>query len=386
MGTPDEPRLAIIDLQSGNDEMKSIDLPANPDRYRPRPAFSSDGRYLSYYSQDGPGKDCAVLYDLIGKREHLRVPGAYETLGMPTSEGKWFLVVGSDYEIWDIPKKRRDSGLLRKALAPLWPKCSMAHIDMAPDGQALIAMHVVDASPEHGFFFYRFDLFSRTSKSEWQYVLSPSALLFWNLGASGPGQYLLIKTLDDQGNLVQDLLEVHSGKVLFRYSPPIDMLEDVTYSHSEKTDYGAGLTHSLGRIGEMVIDSNRQVLASKHLTRETFWWRHLGGPLRWLGVKRPSPSLHLQFHSAHTGKLMERVSIHTPYQPFDPVLAMHPTEPLLAVIDEEENQAHLQFWRAPPPKPWGWIIVSALAGIMVTLLVQLVFGKLAGKVALSKKA
>lgn len=386
-GTPDQPHLAIIDLQSGNDEMQSIDLPANPDGYRPRPAFSYDGRYLSYFSQEGPGKDCAVLYDLIDKLEHLRVPGASDKLGMPTPEGTWFLA-DSDYEIWNIHKKQRDCGLRRNTLAPLWPKCDMLHADMAPDGQALFAMHVVEsASPRHGFFFYRFDLSSRTSKSEWQYVLHPSALPFWNLGSSDPMQYLLIKNLDDQGDLVQDLLEVDSGKVLFRYSPPITMLEDIAYTYEgQRTDYGAGLTQSLGRTGEIVIDADRQVLGSKHLIRETLWWRHLGGPLRWLGAKRPSPSLHLQFHSAQTGKLLEQVPIHTPYRAFDPVLAMHPKEPLLTVIDEKESQAHLQFWRVPPPKPWGWIIVSALAGGVVALLVRLVFEKLARKTALFKKA
>jgi hypothetical protein len=219
-GTADDARLVIVDLNSGNTSSLVADLPTRPDGYRPRPAFSSDGHYLSYFSEQDPRKDCAVLYDVIGKREYLRVPGAFDKLGMPTPEGKWFLVVGSDYEIWNIHKKQRESGLPRKALAPLAPKSDMIHTDMAPDGQALIAMHVVEsASPQHGFFFYRFDLSDRTSKSEWQYLFSPSALPFWNVGSSDPMQYLLIKTDDDHGSLVQDLLEVDSGKVLFRYSP-----------------------------------------------------------------------------------------------------------------------------------------------------------------------
>jgi hypothetical protein len=102
---------------------------------------------------------------------------------------------------------------------------------------------------------------------------------------------------------------------------------------------------------------------------DNIWWRKFERTLRSLGFKRPQPRLYLQFHSAQTGKLLEKVPINRD------MLAMHPTEPLLAVIDDEDNESHLQFWRVPPPKPWGWIITCGLAGGGVAFLLRLGLSK-----------
>jgi hypothetical protein len=193
-------------------------------------------------------------------------------------------------------------------------------------------------------------------------------------------QYLLIKTDDEEGNLVQDLVEVDSGNVIYRYSPPIDMLEDIVYSYvGQKWNYGAGLTHSLGRTGEFVIDSRRQVIASKRIITDPVWWRQLGRILSLLGFKPPPWSLDLQFHSASTGKLLERIPLHTtlpnPRKILDPVIAMHPREALVAIIDEQPESTRLLFWQAPPLKPWGWIILCFIAGGAFGLLLPLAWTK-----------
>jgi hypothetical protein len=88
---------------------------------------------------------------------------------------------------------------------------------------------------------------------------------------------LLIKTLDDQGKLVQDLLEVSTGKVLARYPQPINMLVDVSYSYQGQAvpiDMGAGLIHTVGRTGEIAIDSERRVLVSKQTNLAALRWRY----------------------------------------------------------------------------------------------------------------
>jgi hypothetical protein len=375
-GTADDPRLVIVELESGNTETQELRLPANPEKYRPRPAFSSDCRYLSYFSGDDAGKELAVLYDLTAKQELLRVPGAFDKLGMPTSDGKWFLVLGSHYEIWNINEKKRECELLRKALSPSAPKSNISSIDMAADGQALNALHFVErASPQHGVFFYHYDWTTGNSKKEWEYLFPASAVPCWNIGPSDPMQYLLIKTDDKAGNLVEDLLEIDSGRVIYRYSPPIEMLEDISYSYmGQKTNYGAGLTHSLGRTGEFAIDSQRQVIASKRLITDPVWWQRFGSILSRLGVKAPRWALNLQFHSAPTGKLLQTVPIHTPVpnprETFDPVIAMHPQDALVAIIDVDGQSTRLQFWQAPPPKPWGWIIFCSLSGAALAFLLQ----------------
>jgi hypothetical protein len=122
-----------------------------------------------------------------------------------------------------------------------------------------------------------------------------------------------------------------------------------------------GLTQVSDQLGNIVVDSQRQVRVSKKW--ENYRWEALETSAWWgtLGQKLSPPLLKLEFHSVQTGKLLESVPNHTSWI-FDPDLAMHPTEPLLAVIDEEENESHLQFWQVPPPKPWGWIVLCSLAG------------------------
>jgi hypothetical protein len=370
-------KLLIVDLDSRNVQTSVAKLAASVGRCVPRPGFSSDGRYLSYFIQDVSLKENAVLYDIAAKQEHLRIPDAFEMLGTPTPDGKWFLSVGPNYEIWNIHEKKRLCEFPRKAtLAPSAPKSNLNLTDMATGGQPFIELHFVkSASSPHGIFFYRFDWTTGTCKSDWQYLFPSAAVPCWNIFTSDPMQYLLIKTEDEEGNLVQDLLEVNSGKVVYRYSPPIDMLEDISSSYEgQKTTYGAGLTHSLGRTGEFAIDSRRQVIASKRLITEPVWWRQAGRILSPLGFKPPPWALDLQFHSVSTGKLLERVPLHTPLanprEKFDPVIAMHPTDALVAIIDQEGESTRLLFWQAPPSKSWGWIVLCSMGAGAVGLILQ----------------
>jgi hypothetical protein len=373
-GTPKDQRLVMVNLDSGNTQTPVTYLA----RCRPQPSFSSDGRYLSYFWWE-----YAVVFDIADKRECLLTTGFSSSLGPPTPQGKWLLREGRQIDCWDVSQKRREWTL------PPWPsEHASVMSSLSPDEQAITGLAVVESRfPDQRVFHYRFDFGTQKMTEDWEYTFPPSAHVLWNLSSSNPVQFLLVKTLDDHGRLVQDLVDVYSGNILARYHEPIDMLEDIALHHrAQVLHHDAGLILTLGRQGEMVLDSQHRVIVSKMLTRDTIWWRNFGRQLRWLGLQQPPPQLHLQFHSAETGKLLERVPIHTPYKMFEPVLAMHPTEPLLAVIDEKENERHLQIWWAPPPKPWGWIIACSLGGGAVALLLRMGFGKLTRKMALFKKA
>ena len=378
VGTPDDPHLIIVDLDSGNTQEAVTDLAGNLGRYPPQPAFSSDGRYLSYF-----GTACVVLFGITAKEECLRLEGFSGSLGPPTPQGKWLLEKGKDIECWDVNQKRRDW-----ALPQIQVKHAMTHNSLSPDEQAVTGLAVVESrSPDQRISHYHLDLKTEKVSEDWAYNVPTSARLLWNLNSSDPIRFFLIKTFDDQGKLVEDLVDIDSGMMLVRYPQPIDMLEDMAMNYQGQILHNdAGLILTLGRQGETAIDSQRRVIVSKKINRETTWWRNFGRQLRWLGIRQPPPQLHLQFHSAESGKLLERVSIHTPYQPFDPVLAMHPVEPAVAMIDEQPEASRLQFWQAPPPKPWFWIMASSLAGAAIALLLWMGLGKVARKTALFKKA
>ncbi|HEY1858835.1 MAG TPA: hypothetical protein VGG61_00665, partial [Gemmataceae bacterium] len=378
-GSPDDSQLVIIDLDSSNTPTPVTGLPANPDSYRPQPAFSSDGRYLCYFIQTAEGINHAVLYDITGRHEQLRVPGASSSLGPPTRQGKWFFDGIGGIECWDVVQKRRDVDFR------LWPKdYTMRSTSLSPDERSVRSLSIAESRkfPTERIFLNRCDFATRTVETVWEYKLPPSAHLFWNGISSDPTQFLLIKTLDDQGDLVQDLLDVDSGKVLVRFPRPISMLEELSYSYTGQFSpggMGAGLIHTLGRTGEIAIDSERHVLASKQVSRDAIWWKYFEKPLSWLGVRQAPPGLYLQFHSAQNGQLLEHIALHTAYTPyklFDPVLAMHPSEPILAVVDEHPGGPRLRFWRMPPPKPWGWIGLCALTGGACMALLRIVFGKI----------
>jgi hypothetical protein len=369
IGLPDESNLVIVDLESGNELTRASGPPPDPRRYRPQPIFSSDGRYLCYFSQTADTKDCGVLYDIAGRHEQFRVPGAFSSLGPPTREGKWFFHGKKGIECWDVVQKEFDDRF------PLWTHdYSMMSTSLSPDEQTIRALCIAEKPrfSKERIFLNCWDCATRKMETAWEYTFPPSAYLFWNVASSDPETYLLIKTLDDQGNLVQDLLDVNSGKVLMRYPQPISMLEEVSYSGDRTLppSMGAGLIHTLGRTGEIGIDSERRVLVSKQVNRDPILWRHFGNQLRWLGLRQGPPALFLQFHSAETGKLLERVSLHTPYRAFTCTLAVHPSQPLLAVIDEQVTGPRLQFWHLPPPKPWGWIIFCSLAVAVCTTLLR----------------
>ena len=288
----------------------------------------------------------------------------------------WFFEGKKGIECWDVVLKQREDQF------PPWPENrAIRSTSLSPDGQAVRALCFAEArlNPTERIFLNRCDSCLRTIETDWEYPFPPSARLFWNSASSDPADFLLIKTLDDQGNLVQDLLDVSSGKVLARYLQPISMLEEVCHSYGGQTlpaGKGAGLIHTLGRTGEIGIDSERRVLVSKQVNRDPILWRHFGNQLRWLGIKQGPPALFLQFHSAETGKLLERVSLHTPYKAFTCTLAVHPSQPLLAVIDEQPTGAQLQFWRLPPPKPWGWIVFCSLAAGAFVVMLRIGLSKL----------
>lgn len=337
---------------------------------------------MYYFTQTADGINCGVLYDIATRHEQLCVPGAYSSLGPPTREGKWFFdetngIECKGIECWDALQKRRDQGF------PSWSKdYTMMSTSRSPGEQTIRALCIAESPrfPKERIFLNRCDLKTRTIETAWEYVLTPSAHLFWNIGSSDPESFLLIKTLDDQGNLVQDLLDVNSGQVLVRFPEPISMLEEVSFSYLGQTPtFAAGLIHTLGRTGEIGIDSERRVLVSKQVNRDPILWRHFGNQLRWLGVRQGPPALFLQFHSAETGKLLKRVSLHTPYKAFTCFLAVHPSQPLLAVIDEKVGGSQLQFWHMPPPKPWGWISVCALAAGVCSALVRIAISRLKKK-------
>jgi hypothetical protein len=366
-------RIAIVDLASSNTTTSVAVIPPGLGPYRPQPAFSTDGRYLSYFSERGLAENCGVLYDIASRHEQLTVPGAFSSLGPPTREGKWFFHGKKGVECWDVMQKKRDDEF------PPWLKDhTMISTSLSPDEQSVSGLCIAEASrfPTEHIFLNRCDLKTRTIENAWEYTFPPSAHLFWNVASSDPQTFLLIKTLDDQGKLVQDLLEVSTGKVLARYSQPINMLVDVSYSYQGQAvpiDMGAGLIHTVGRTGEIAIDSERRVLVSKQTNLAALRWRYF---VSWFGFRRGPRRPYLTFHSAQTGELLERVSLQTPYKPFDPVLAMHPSKPLLVVIDEQLTGPLLQFWHVPPPKPWGWILLCALAAGACAALMRIGYSRI----------
>jgi WD40 repeat protein len=385
-----QPRLLIVDLISSNAVTPVAALPPDADEYWrwPRPAFSSDGQR------------CAFLYDLAKEREQMRKADSFDSLGPfgpPTRQGKW-LVVNRDYriELWDVAQKRRESTLpswpvgRQEATPPSWPlgggmndfprdKLGV-HLSLTPDEQAVTALCFVwSPSRKEHIALYCCDLSTGKCETGWEYELPPVETPLWDLSSSDPIQFLLINTTDDDGRLVQDLLEVATGKVLARYPEPIDMLENVNLSGSvrKKTFGSPGLTRSLGRTGQMAIDAEHRVIVSKQISRDSFFWDHFGTPLGWLGIRPGPPRLGLQFHSAETGRLLQRVSLQTSdfSNPREPTLALHPSQPLLAAIDEDGSNSRLQFWRVPPPRPWAWIAACGLAAAACSSLAWIAYSK-----------
>jgi hypothetical protein len=372
--SPEHSELALVNLKSGKVSTMDSALPPSPDLAHPE--FSSDGYYFCYNSPGG-----AVLYNIAEQRVQFRVPGTSIGLGPPTRDGKWYFDTGNSIECWDVVKRRRDTEF------PSWPsERSMRSTSVSTDQNSVRCLSMAESPrfPTERIVFHRCNLATKKIETGWEYIFPPSARLFWNLASSDPEQFLLIKTLDDQGEVVQELLEIESGTVLARYPRPISQLEEVSFSYlGQTTNYGAGLIHTLGRTGEITIDSQLRVLASKQISRDTIWWKHFGAPMRWLGFRQGPPRLYLQFHSAQTGKLLERVPLETPYKAFDPVLAVSPSEPILAVVDEKPGGARLQFWQMPPHKPWGWIGLCAFAGGAAAALIALLVSKIRKKTAAS---
>jgi hypothetical protein len=377
IGNPDSPHLIIVELTSGNKLSEVAELP--PPQCLPRPIFSSDGRYLSYFCGDSRGRWCAVLYDVAEEQVQLCLPGVSDMIGAPTHQGKWLVVNrDNDIELWDVFQRRRED------ILPVWPSgWSMMSTSLSPDEQTVTALcFVFRPFPNEHIVLHRCDLTTRKIVTEWEYALPVSAQPpLWNMASSDPNQLLLIKTRDEIGHVVQDLLDLTTGKVLARYPEPVDMLENIVFSYSGQVEnHGPGLIHSMGRTGEMGIDSERRVIVSKkkQTNGDSPFWKNFGTPLSWLGIKPGPPRLCLQFHSAETGRLLERVSFQTSnFSSWgEPRLALHPSQPLLAIIDETESNAQLQFWRVPPPRPWAWIAACGFAAGGVALLIWIVYSKL----------
>jgi hypothetical protein len=251
---------------------------------------------------------------------------------------------------------------------------SHVNLSFTPDEQAVTALrYVLRESRKDRILLHRCDLKTREIETEWEYeLLPPIEIGCWDSSESHSEQFLLIKNLDDDGGLVQDLLEVATGKVLARYPEPIDMLKPrpPTFGPPE-------LIHSLGRTGQMAIDAKHRVIVSQQISREGSFWRYFGTPLGWLGIRPGPPRLGLQFHSAETGRLLQRVSLQTSdfSNPREPTLALHPSQPLLAVVDEDGSNSWLQLWRVPPPRPWAWIAACGLAAAACSSLAWVAYSK-----------
>ena len=129
----------------------------------------------------------------------------------------------------------------------------------------------------------------------------------------------------------------------------------------------------------------RRVIVSKQkqISGDSSFWHYFGTPLGWLGMKPAPPRLCLQFHSAETGRLLERIPLHiSDFSGWGhPTLALHPSQPLLAVIDKDGSGSRLQFWRVPPPRPWALIAACGLAAAGLASLVWFGYSKVRRKKA-----
>jgi hypothetical protein len=352
-GAPDDPRLLMVDLASNNELTPISGLALG---YWPRPAFSLDGRYVTYTTKDAQGLVYAVLYDIAGRHEQLRVQGAY-SLAPPTRQGKWLLHSAGELEYWDVIEKRK------VVTIPSWPEQGRLSMTfLTPEEPAVTGLYVTaDPALEQQIFFYRYDL--ATQKFETNTFQSTDQFLT-NFDASESAQFLLLVRPAEETKLIEELFDVRTGQVVARYPQPLDMLDPNAfyYARPGSEKYGAGRVYLLDRTGDMAIDSKGQILVSKQISRDNFLWLYFGQALTWLGVRQPPPQLQVQFHSAQTGQLLDRVSLRKPNTKWwDEPLSIHPFEPLLALIDEQGDEARLQFWHVPPRKPWIWIIGCALA-------------------------
>jgi hypothetical protein len=354
-GRTHDPHLVIVDLASNNAMTRITELPPEPDYLCPCPAFSADDRYLNYVIKDARCRMCAVLYDLAGRSEQLRIEGLSSSLIPPTCQGKWLLQRPSGIECWDVTQKRKVATILHEN--------KLLQTSFTPDEQAVTGSYVAAyPSLQQRVVFFRCDFAKQEFETEWEYALPPMTPIFWNLDSWEPVRFVLVRKQDENDSPVQDLLEVRTGQVVARNHEPVEMEIDGWDSWRTKLS-GTGRAYLLGHTGDMSIDSKGQILVSKQKGRDDRLWRHFGRVLHWLGAKQPAPGEYLQFHSTQTGKLLERVSHRDPWFPgWGPeAFAMHPSEPLLAVINLEGDEARLQFWHVPPRKPWIWIIGCALA-------------------------
>jgi WD40 repeat protein len=354
-GRPHDPDLVIVDLASNNAMTRITALPPEPDYLCPCPAFSADDRYLNYVIKDPRCRMCAVLYDLAGRSEQFRIEGLSSSLIPPTRQGKWLLQRPSGIECWDVTQRRKVATILHEN--------KLLQTFFTPDEQAVTGSYVAAyPSLQQRVVFFRYEFAKQEFETEREYALPPMTPIFWNLDSWEPVRFVLVSKQDENDSPVQDVLEVSTGQLVARNHEPVEMQNDEWGSWRTKLS-GTGRAYLLGRTGGMSIDSKGQILVSKQKFRDDRLWRHFGKVLRWLGAKQPAPREYLQFQSTQTGKLLERVSHRDPWFPgWGPeVLAMHPSEPLLAVIDMEGNEARLQLWHVPPRKPWIWIIGCALA-------------------------
>lgn len=366
------PHLNLFDLtESMAKPVRVGDLAPFTNLYQPRPAFHGKGQTLAYLLPGSKrvenkalvGSDELVLYDPRAERRPLRVPGAHSVLGQVADKpDEWLFDTSTGIERWDTA-----AGKCLEIKKRWWPAgFGMGQEELASDGHAMIILASMDdrAPKPHKVACFRRDLVTDTTTTVWEYTFPASATAFWNM-TSWPNHCFLIKTLDEQGSLVQDLLDVSTGKNLARFPLPLDVMENLTYSYmGQKSNTGAGLVQSLGRTGALGIDAGRKVIVSQQRSQSVLW-EHFPSLMRCLKLTPPPAEVTLKWFSAQTGRLMGRAPLAATYSATNwesPIVAVHPSEPYMALIDQPpQGDWQLQFWSMPPSRPWYSIVAVALA-------------------------
>lgn len=371
--TPDDLYLELIDLAAVDAKPNRVRaVPPPSDLYSPQPLFHANGRYLSYQL---PGERAGVfpdvvLYDIAERRELVQIPNARAVLGQVPGHPEQWLVHTYDrresidrIERWEVVKRRK----LASREVRLYPEeYEFAAPVLASDGTALLELAMTIATPPpkppHRVTCFRHGFSADAAAAPsvlWERQF-PSPIVNYYPSTSWPPRFLLIRTLDEKESLVEELIDIETGQMLTRFPQPLNMT---------MIKEGPVLIQTVGSEGDLAIDASRQVLVSKQF-REPFLWRNFPALMNWLRLAPPPAQLSLQWYSARTGDSLEHANL-TMTAPVkvggEPKLAVHPTEPILALIDGgAQGDWQLQFWAMPPSRPWGWIIAVSLVATVLT--------------------